>query len=124
MSKNDGTAPVRWGAFRFAVVGKPLVSPPKRGELQDALAQLAEQVWEHPVTGEPRRFAVATLERWYYQARNAHRMTLPYSPYQNGKQEAFWNQVENRFLAMLEGCRELSLQLRFATPGGIFAMSI
>jgi len=36
--------------------------------------------------------------------------TLPYSPYQNGKQEAFWNQIEGRLLPMLEGAgNELTL---------------
>ncbi len=40
-----------------------------------------------------------------------HAMTLPYSPYQNGKQEVFFAQVEGRLLAMLENCRELTLQL-------------
>ena len=35
--------------------------------------------------------------------------TLPYSPYQNGKQEAFWGQVEGRLLPMLEGVADLSL---------------
>lgn len=45
-----------------------------------------------------------------------HETTLPYSPYQNGKQEVFWAQVEGRLLAMLEGCRELDLsQLNEAT---------
>jgi putative transposase len=37
--------------------------------------------------------------------------TLPYSPYQNGKQEAFWNPVEGRLLAMLEGQADLTLAL-------------
>jgi len=37
--------------------------------------------------------------------------TLAYSPYQNGKQENFWAQVEGRLLAMLEGHRELTLAL-------------
>ena len=32
-----------------------------------------------------------------------HQTTLPYSPYQNGKQESFWGSVEGRLLAMLEG---------------------
>lgn len=36
--------------------------------------------------------------------------TLPYSPYQNGKQEAFWGQIEGRLLPMLEGVAELTLQ--------------
>jgi transposase InsO family protein len=37
--------------------------------------------------------------------------TLPYSPYQNGKQEAFWGSLEGRCVAMLEGCSELTLEL-------------
>lgn len=37
--------------------------------------------------------------------------TLPYSPYQNGKQESFWGNVEGRFLPMLEGVKELTLAL-------------
>lgn len=40
-----------------------------------------------------------------------HETTLPYSPYQNAKQERFWAAVEGRLLAMLEGCPELSLPL-------------
>jgi putative transposase len=35
--------------------------------------------------------------------------TLPFSPYQNGKQEAFWNQIEGRLLPMLEGVADLTL---------------
>lgn len=42
--------------------------------------------------------------------------TLPYSPYQNGKQESFWGQIEGRLLPMLEGVIDLSLcQLNEAT---------
>jgi transposase InsO family protein len=42
--------------------------------------------------------------------------TLPYSPYQNGKQESFWGQIEGRLLPMLEGVADLSLdQLNEAT---------
>lgn len=45
-----------------------------------------------------------------------HERTLPYSPYQNGKQEVFWAQVEGRLLAMLENARNLTLaQLNEAT---------
>jgi len=40
-----------------------------------------------------------------------HHTTLPYSPYQNGKQESFWNPVEGRLLAMLEGEPDLTLAL-------------
>jgi len=38
-----------------------------------------------------------------------HETTLPYSPYQNGKQECFWNQVDGRLLAMLEDVEPLTL---------------
>jgi putative transposase len=38
-----------------------------------------------------------------------HERTLPYSPYQNGKQESFWANVEGRLLAMLEGHPDLTL---------------
>jgi transposase InsO family protein len=36
--------------------------------------------------------------------------TLPYSPFQNGKQETFWGSVEGRLLAMLKGVRDLTLE--------------
>jgi len=35
--------------------------------------------------------------------------TLPYSPFQNGKEEVFWGQLEGRLMAMLEGVKELTL---------------
>ena len=38
-----------------------------------------------------------------------HDLTLPYSPYQNGKQESFWGNLEGRLMAMLEGEKDLSL---------------
>jgi hypothetical protein len=45
-----------------------------------------------------------------------HELTLPYSPYQNGKQESWWNQIEGRLLPMLEGVPDLTLaQLNEAT---------
>jgi putative transposase len=40
-----------------------------------------------------------------------HETTLAESPYQNGKQEAFWAQVEGRLMAMLEGVEEITLEL-------------
>jgi transposase InsO family protein len=36
--------------------------------------------------------------------------TLPFSPYQNGKQEFFWTQIEGRLLPMLEGVADLTLR--------------
>jgi hypothetical protein len=38
-----------------------------------------------------------------------HEKTLPYSPYQNGKQEAFWGQLEGRLMAMLSRVEPLTL---------------
>lgn len=40
-----------------------------------------------------------------------HQTTLPYSPYQNAKQESFWGRVEGRLMAMLEGEASLTLDL-------------
>jgi putative transposase len=39
-----------------------------------------------------------------------HERTLPYSPYQNGKQEAFWGTLEGRLMKMLDGVTELTLE--------------
>jgi hypothetical protein len=39
-----------------------------------------------------------------------HEPTLPYSPYQNAKQESFWGTLEGRLMAMLEGVDELTLE--------------
>ena len=38
-----------------------------------------------------------------------HETTLPYSPYQNGKQESFWGNLEGRLLAMLKRVEPLTL---------------
>ncbi|MCJ7604018.1 MAG: DDE-type integrase/transposase/recombinase [Desulfobulbaceae bacterium] len=38
-----------------------------------------------------------------------HERTLPYSPYQNGKQESFWGQLEGRLMAMLSRVKPLTL---------------
>ena len=40
-----------------------------------------------------------------------HQTTLPYSPYQNAKQESFWGRIEGRLMAMLEGEKTLTLEL-------------
>jgi transposase InsO family protein len=39
-----------------------------------------------------------------------HKKTLPYSPYQNGKQESFWATLEGRLMEMLDGYRKLTLE--------------
>ena len=38
-----------------------------------------------------------------------HEKTLPYSPYQNGKQESFWATLEGRLMEMLDGFTNLTL---------------
>jgi putative transposase len=49
-----------------------------------------------------------------------HERTLPYSPYQNGKQEAFWGTIEGRLMRMLDGVAELTLEfLNTATQAWI-----
>jgi len=60
-----------WARFRFSVVGSLLSSPPAHGELKTTIQSLAEKTWTHPVSGHETRFSVATIERWYYQARRA-----------------------------------------------------
>ena len=40
-----------------------------------------------------------------------HERTLAASPYQNGKQESFWGQVEGRLLPMLDGVEDLDLRM-------------
>lgn len=49
-----------------------------------------------------------------------HQTTLPYSPYQNAKQESFWGRVEGRLMAMLEGEEGLTLDaLNLATQAWV-----
>jgi len=49
-----------------------------------------------------------------------HYQTLPYSAYQNAKQEIFWAQLEGRFMAMLEGVEDITLQrLNHATQAWV-----
>ena len=59
----------RWARLRFSIIGHWLAAPPDPGELHRALTGLAARTWRHPVTGQPLRFGVSTLERWYYAAR-------------------------------------------------------
>lgn len=59
----------RWATFCLAVVGPLLSNPPDPGELQTKLAELAEQSYKHPITGEPWTVGLSTIERWYYKVR-------------------------------------------------------
>ena len=67
--KSDPSTAALWARFRFSVVGSLFERAPAPGELKVALGLLAEKTWTHPVSGGEVRFAVATIERWYYTAR-------------------------------------------------------
>ena len=72
MDSNDGGGDRdRWARLRFAVVGPLLASPPPAGQLRAELERLSQRDWDHPSGKGPVRFAVSTIERWYYQARSA-----------------------------------------------------
>jgi transposase InsO family protein len=57
--------------LRFAIIGPLLAAPPAKGELYKALRLLAAKTWRDPVTGLDVTFGFSTIERWYYDARNA-----------------------------------------------------
>ena len=61
----------RWARLRFAIIGPLLAAPPAKGHLQTALRELSERSWQHPVSGQPVRFGLSTLERWFHAARAA-----------------------------------------------------
>ena len=48
-----------------------------------------------------------------------HEKTLPYSPYQNGKQECFWATLEGRLMEMLGGVTELTLDVPQRSDPGV-----
>ena len=73
MSQGEPRTHQRWAELRFSIVGRLLAAPPARGELRGALERLAATTWRHPITGEPTRFGVSTIERWCYAARGAPR---------------------------------------------------
>ena len=50
----------KWATFRFSVIGLLLAAPPPRGELDGAIAALAERTWHHPISGKPVRFGFST----------------------------------------------------------------
>ena len=61
----------RWAHLRFSIVGPLLAAPPEPGQLYSALRALAGKTWRHPQYGTDIQFAAATIERWFYNARNA-----------------------------------------------------
>jgi putative transposase len=65
----------RWARLRFAIVAGLLAQPREAGELRASLITLAEQVWVHPMTGQPVRFSLGSIRRWYYAARSHQQPT-------------------------------------------------
>jgi len=61
----------RWAHLRFSIVGRLLAAPPAQGELKAELERLAAKEWLHPISLQPVRFALSTIERWYYATRSA-----------------------------------------------------
>lgn len=58
-----------WAHLRFAIVGRLLANPPKKGDLQRELEALASCRYPHPTKeGEFVSFGASTIERWYYKA--------------------------------------------------------
>ena len=68
---DDARERARWARLRFAIIGPLLAAPPAPGELGPRLRELAGRDWLHPVTQQPVRFGVSTIERWFYAARRA-----------------------------------------------------
>lgn len=59
----------QWARFRFSIVGPLLASPPEKGQLKNALQELADKQWLHPITTLPVTLGLSTIERWYYRVR-------------------------------------------------------
>jgi transposase InsO family protein len=106
---------VRWAQFRHSVVGQLLAAPPKRGELRCELEKLAARQWQHPLTGDPVSFSFATVERWYYAARNAG--ADPVGALRKrarsdiGRRRSFPPQLHEKLLAQYKAHRSWSYQL-------------
>jgi putative transposase len=54
------------------VIGRLLSCPPEKGQLQRAIAQLAQKTYQHPIESSRQiSIGASTIERWYYKARSA-----------------------------------------------------
>lgn len=60
-----------WAEFRFSVIGRLLSCPPEPGDLRKEIEKLAFAIYLHPIKDKPVRFGASTIERWYYQAKDA-----------------------------------------------------
>jgi putative transposase len=60
----------RWARFRLLVIGPLLASPAASGDLQSAIRDLTERIYQHPLRSkETMKLGFSTVERWYYQAK-------------------------------------------------------
>src|SRR5215204_1792284 len=71
LTKNADTGQARWARFRFSIIGGLLSAPPEKGELKAELLALANKQWRHPITGDPVKLSLSTLERWFYRAKKS-----------------------------------------------------
>lgn len=70
--KPERSVALAWALARFSIIGPLLARRPAVGQLEQAIAALAEQAWEHPTEPDRHvRFGFSTIERWYYIARTA-----------------------------------------------------
>lgn len=67
----DPSVTRRWANLRFSIIGPMLAAPPEHGDVVAKLTELAAKTYRHPMTGEPRRYSLSTIERWYYAAKDA-----------------------------------------------------
>jgi len=114
----------RWARLRFAVVGPLLASPPEPGQLQKALAALAERDWQHPITGLPTRFGVSTIERWYYQARRKLDPVNALKPKlraDTGRSRVLTGAIKRVIAEQYQAHRSWSIQLHYDNLGAVVA---
>lgn len=71
MKKKERRKITSWAKLRFSVIGGLLASPPKKGELFDAIKELSYRYYQHPTKDCLVRFGASTIERWYYKALNS-----------------------------------------------------
>lgn len=69
--ERDSSMRLRWARLRFSIIGPLLAAPPKHGDLQGQITDLAKRLYRHPTTGESARFGTSTIERWFYVAKDA-----------------------------------------------------
>ena len=99
------------------MVGRLLASPPPKGELRAQLKELATRVWRHPMTGDPVRFGVSTIEAWYYQPlrepRDPVRVLRRKVRKDSGLQDSLSLAIRQALLAQYANHKSWSIQLHW-----------